>query len=107
MLLFALVFAPGLRAAGPYQPNDALASAIGPVAGGQTYTGAIESQGDLDYFFFYATSPGEGQVTLTARNLGGGTGISNIDATVRIVLVVLSAVCRTSTEDRRKPRRWP
>lgn len=82
MLLFALVFAPGLRAAGPYEPNDALANATGPLAGGQTYTGGIELQGDLDYFFFYVTSPGEGQVTLAARNLGGGTGISNIDATV-------------------------
>jgi hypothetical protein len=83
MSLFALVFAAELRAAvGPYEPNDSVASAVGPVAGSQTYAGAIESQGDLDYFFFYVTAPGAGQVTLTARNLGGGTGVSNIDATV-------------------------
>ena len=79
---FGAGFAPGLRAAGPYEPNDTTASAVGPVAGGQAYTGAIESQGDLDYFFFYVTSPGEAQVTLTVGNLGGGTGISNIDAMV-------------------------
>lgn len=83
MLLFALVFAPGLRAAqGPYEPNDALANATGPLAGGQAYTGAIESQGDLDYFFFYVTAAAEAQVTLTVRNLGGGAGVSNIDAMI-------------------------
>jgi hypothetical protein len=82
LLLFALVFAPGLRAAGPYEPNDALAAAAGPLAGGQTYTGAIESQGDLDYFFFYVTSHDEAQVTLTLRNLGGGAAVSNVDAMI-------------------------
>ncbi len=82
LLALGLVFAPGLRAAGPYEPNDTLANAAGPLAGGQAYTGGIESQGDLDYFFFYVTSRSEAQVTLTVANLGGGAGISNIDATI-------------------------
>jgi hypothetical protein len=82
-LTLALALAPGAGAAQrPYEPNDTVAAAVGPLAAGLAYSGGIESQGDLDYFFFYVTSSGEAQATLTVRNLGGGAGISNIDATV-------------------------
>jgi hypothetical protein len=82
-LALALVFAPKpLAAQGPYEPNDTILNAAGPLAANQTYVGGIESQGDMDYFFFYVTSPGEPQVTLTVRNLGGGTAISNIDVAI-------------------------
>jgi hypothetical protein len=82
-MLFALVFASELRAAqGPYEPNDTLASAVGPLAGGQPYSGAVEVQGDIDYFYFYLTAPGETKVTLTLRNLGGGADVANVDAMV-------------------------
>ena len=106
MLLFALVFAPEVRAAvGPYEPNDTVAGAAGPLAGGQAYTGAIESQGDLDYFFFYVSSPGEAQATLTVKNLGGGAGISNIDATVLNSSMTPVGGLSYINRGRRKPRR--
>jgi len=82
VLLFALVFAAGARAAGPYEPNDTVAAAVGPLAAGLAYSGGIESQGDVDYFFFYVTSREEAQVTLTLGNLGGGAAVSNVDAIV-------------------------
>ena len=81
-LCLAPAAAPGARAAGPYEPNDTTLSAAGPLLAGQAYVGGVEAQGDRDFFFFYVTSPGEVQVTLTVRNLGGGAAVSNVDALI-------------------------
>jgi hypothetical protein len=82
-LCLTLAAAPGAPAAqGPYEPNDTILNAAGPLLAGGAYVGGIEARGDRDFFFFYVTSPGEAQVTLTVRNLGGGTAVSNVDAMI-------------------------
>jgi len=82
-LLGALGAAPGTAGAqGPYEPNETALGAAGPLLGGVGYVAGIEAQGDRDNFFFYVTAPGETQVTLTVRNLGGGAAVSNVDAVI-------------------------
>jgi len=81
--LSPLLFAPKSQAAeAPYEPNDTTLSAAGPLAIGQTYPAGIEIPGDRDFFFFYVTSARPTQVVLTVRNLGGGSQVSDIDATI-------------------------
>jgi hypothetical protein len=81
-LSLALLAAPPAAAEAPFEPNDSLLSAAGPLAIEQTYTAAIETVGDRDFFYFYVTALPASQVTLTVKNLGGGAGVSDIDATV-------------------------
>jgi hypothetical protein len=71
------------RAAGlPFEPNDSLASAFGPLAVAQAYEAGLEGGSDRDFYFFYATAPSAGAVVLTVRNLGGGSALSGVDATL-------------------------
>jgi hypothetical protein len=82
-LLVSLATAPrALAAAGPYEPNDSIPSAAGPLLIDQSYLAGIETPGDRDYFFFYVTSPRLPQITLTVKNLGGGSATSDLDATI-------------------------
>ncbi|MGH2973456.1 MAG: hypothetical protein ACRDLL_01105 [Solirubrobacterales bacterium] len=81
-LLMALVGPPGAASAAPYEPNDAMPAAFGPLALGQGYSAALESSGDRDYFYFYVTSPAAAQVELAVRNLGGGGEPSDLDVAV-------------------------
>jgi hypothetical protein len=79
----ALVFAPqALAAEAPYEPNDSVLSAAGPLAIDQAYLAGLETQSDRDFFYFYVTSARASDVTLTVRNLGGGTQSSDIQATI-------------------------
>jgi hypothetical protein len=71
------------RAAGlPFEPNDSLTSAYGPLAAAQAYEAALESGADRDFYFFYATAPSAGAIVVTVRNLGGGSALSGVDATL-------------------------
>ena len=81
-LSLALIATLPAGAEAPFEPNDSLPSAAGPLAVGQTYEAAIETTGDRDFFYFYVTATPAAQVTLTVKNLGGGAGISDIDATI-------------------------
>ena len=50
---------------------------------GQSYSGAIESRGDRDYFYFYVTSAEEARGRTPRQEPdGGGTEISDVDATI-------------------------
>jgi hypothetical protein len=69
-------------AAAPYEPDNTILEAAGPLFANQTYSGAIETPGDRDFFYFYVTSPTEAQVTLTVSNLGGGGGSADINAAI-------------------------
>lgn len=80
-ILLSLVFLTQAVAA-PYEPNDAMPAAAGPLAFGQSYSAALETSGDRDYFFFYVTSAGATQVELTAGNLGGGDEPSDLDVSI-------------------------
>jgi hypothetical protein len=55
----------------PYEPNDTILTAAGPLAINQTYTAGIETENDVDYFYFYVTGPTAAQVTITLTSLGG------------------------------------
>jgi hypothetical protein len=81
-LSLTLLTGPPADAEASFEPNDSLPSAAGPLAIEQTYTAAIETAGDRDFFYFYVTAAPAPQVTLTVKNLGGGTGISDVDATI-------------------------
>jgi hypothetical protein len=77
------MFAPPSQAAdGAYEPNDSALSAGGPLLLGNTYTAALEAQGDRDLFAFHMTSPPLTQAELTVTNLGGGEGSSDFSVTV-------------------------
>ncbi|MGN6216095.1 MAG: hypothetical protein ACTHN7_03935 [Solirubrobacterales bacterium] len=58
-------------AQGPYEPNDDISTAAGPLEAGGSYLAAVERLGDRDFYFFYVTAPGSA-VSLTATNEGGG-----------------------------------
>ncbi|HEX7828870.1 MAG TPA: S8 family serine peptidase [Thermoanaerobaculia bacterium] len=63
------------------EPNNAVANAYGNLTGGSPITGAICTDGDLDFFKFLATETGPMSVTITAgdtplRVTLTGTGIS-------------------------------
>jgi hypothetical protein len=80
-LALAVLAAPAAAEA-PYEPNDAITAAAGPLLIGQSYFAALELGGDRDYYSFHVTSPGDTPVTLGIQNLGGGGKMSDIDATV-------------------------
>lgn len=71
LLLAGLMAASASAAQPPYEPNDSLLTAYGPLTINQTYTAAIETENDLDYFYFYVTTPSTAQVTITLKSLGG------------------------------------
>lgn len=78
----ALGAPPTAAGQGPGEPNDSILSATGPLLGGGTYSAALETPTDRDFFYFYVTSAGGGRVELRIKNLGGGPDTSDIDVTV-------------------------
>jgi hypothetical protein len=66
----------------PYEPNDSIAGAVGPLAPGGTYAAALEREGDRDLFFFYMTSPNPSSAEITVTNLGGGSSTSELDVAI-------------------------
>jgi hypothetical protein len=82
-LAATLISAPSAGAfAAPYEPNDSVPSAAGPLLLGQTYAAALETAGDRDFFSFYVTSKRSAQVELTAKNLGGGSDTSGLNVAI-------------------------
>jgi hypothetical protein len=78
-LLIASQSAP---AGSPYEPNDAVPGAFGPLELGKSYGAALETPSDRDFYFFYVTAPGLPQVELSVQNLGGGGSVANFNVTV-------------------------
>ncbi|HVD41174.1 MAG TPA: hypothetical protein VNC16_09260 [Solirubrobacterales bacterium] len=78
-LMFALALAAsalstGAASAQPaYEPNDSILTGYGPLANNSSYTAALETGNDRDYYFFYVTTMSTAQLTFTLTNLGGGT----------------------------------
>jgi len=50
-----------------YEPNDSFYQATGPLVGGQDYDGAIETENDVDYFYFNVA--GQRQLDISLTNL--------------------------------------
>jgi hypothetical protein len=69
-------------AEGPFEPNESLASAYGPLALNQTYSATVESATDRDFYYFYVTAPGESYVSLTIASRGGPSRIAGVNATL-------------------------
>ncbi len=71
-LIFAAPFVAtgAASAAGPFEPNNTLAEAAGPLLLGGTYDAAMEGSTDKDFFYFYVTSSPSARVALTIKNLG-------------------------------------
>jgi Bacterial pre-peptidase C-terminal domain len=69
--VFLALYAPATAAQPPYEPNDSLLTAFGPLGLNQTYKAAIETQNDRDFYYFYVTAAAGSQVQLTIKNLGG------------------------------------
>jgi hypothetical protein len=60
------------RAQAPYEPNDNVAQAKGPLAGGVDISAAIETDNDADWFVFYTSGQTVLDVSVT-NTLGAGT----------------------------------
>lgn len=60
------VCAPAAVATAPNEPNDSYISATGPISAGTTYSGALETSNDRDYFYFYL--PRQTQLQFTTTN---------------------------------------
>lgn len=82
----ALIFAAPLAstgvasAAGPFEPDDTLPEAAGPLTLGGTYEAATESPSDKDFYYFYVTAP-SARVGLTIKNLGS-PGAPRLNASI-------------------------
>jgi hypothetical protein len=72
--MVAMAIAPPAAGAAqpPYEPNDSLLTASGPLGLNQTYTAAMETENDRDFFYFYVNSLSSSQVSVTIKDLGGG-----------------------------------
>ena len=81
-LALALIAAPPSHAEeGPYEPDDTMFNAAGPLAIGQSHLARVEMARARDFSYFYVTST-DAHVTLTVANLGGGDKPSDIDVTI-------------------------
>jgi hypothetical protein len=59
--------APPGSVAGAYEPNDTKTDAFGPLVGGTTYSAAIETDNDSDWFAFYTSGPNQLQISISGR----------------------------------------
>ena len=69
-------------AAGPFEPNDNIGQAYGPLTGATDYGAALENRSDRDYYIFYATSQAQLDIAFTV-GLVKGKGVECIVALVR------------------------
>jgi hypothetical protein len=81
-LALELLAGAGAAAAAPYEPNESAPAAAGPLLFDQSYTAALESSGDRDFFYFYVASVKAARVELAVRNLSGGGEPSDVDASI-------------------------
>jgi hypothetical protein len=84
-ILLALPFAVDVAASDaalpPYEPNDSIAQAWGPLLAGQGYQADLQPA-DRDYYYFYVTADNAPPAELSLLNMGGGTQESTIDLSV-------------------------
>jgi hypothetical protein len=65
-----LLLVPAASGSGPYEPNDSIAAATGPLGGAITYLAGLETQNDEDWFYFYTN--GQQQFDVAFTNLTDG-----------------------------------
>src|SRR4051794_3399831 len=62
----------------PYEPNDTVAQAFGPLSGGMLYKAGFEKDNDEDWFYFYTAGPAVITVTVTDATPGGACPEANL-----------------------------
>lgn len=73
LLALALCLSLSAPAAAEVEPNDDYELATGPLASGVTYTGLLDSDADIDIYFFYVTRAStEIDFTISDPTVGGG-----------------------------------
>lgn len=60
-------------AAGPYEPNDLITRAYGPLVSETPYTAAVELPGDPDWYYLQTAMPGPVELGLTLNACAGAT----------------------------------
>lgn len=66
-----LAFAGGAQAKGEYEINDTRESAHGPLAGGKWHTAEIETENDVDWYYFYVKTYSQMEFLSTMVKAGG------------------------------------
>jgi hypothetical protein len=84
-LLFGGVPGSAFAQSGPFEPNDSLAQASGPLKGGTPYNAAFETDNDADWYYFYTSGQAPLDISLTntampTTSVGLGLDIYLIDA---------------------------
>lgn len=67
----AMVATPVTAGAAPYEPNDTVAQAFGPLVGGQDYEAVKETENDPDYYYFNVV--GQRQLDISVTRTGGSS----------------------------------
>jgi hypothetical protein len=81
--ILALALAPrSMAASDPYEPNDSIGTATGPLVAGASYSAALESPSDRDFFFFYMTGTATASASIAIANNGGGSQLPELNVTV-------------------------
>jgi hypothetical protein len=68
---------------GPYEPNESVTQAWGPMAGGAAHDAAIETSNDEDWFYFYTAGQRQFEVVLTYRSKAGPNSYSSARVILR------------------------
>src|SRR5213592_2584678 len=68
--LLATAGAVPASAAGPFEPNDNIGQAYGPLTGGADYSAALETRSDRDDYIFYAAGQAQLDIAFTAGLVG-------------------------------------
>jgi hypothetical protein len=83
LITVALCLAAGLAGAssaqaapsGPYEPNDLITRAYGPLAPETPYSAAVELPGDSDWYYLDTSGPGPVELSLTLSGCSGSTSL--------------------------------
>ncbi len=70
---------------GPYEPNDTLQTAFGPLGPSTIYSATVESSYDPDWYYVYTAGPGQVDVAVALTSCGAanpGPSCSNVQVTV-------------------------
>jgi hypothetical protein len=81
LITVALCLAAGLAgassaqaaASGPYEPNDLITRAYGPLTSETPYNAAVELPGDPDWYYVEPSGPGPVELSLTLNGCSGST----------------------------------
>jgi hypothetical protein len=68
--LLAVAGAVPASAAGPFEPNDNIGQAYGPLTGGADYSAALETRSDRDYYIFYAAGQAQLDIAFSVGLVG-------------------------------------